>query len=65
MYSIFACSMEEVKKAQDKDGSIVAEAMRIAKENNIDAAAMSLYREVFKIIDGVSIALGWQHTDQH
>ena len=43
--------MEEVKKAQDKDGSVVAKAARLAKANNIDAATLALYREVFDIVD--------------
>ena len=43
--------MEEVKKAQDKDGSLVAMAARVAKANKIDAAMLALYREVFDIVD--------------
>ena len=51
MHSIYLVSMEEVKKAQDKDDSVVAKAAQFAEANNIDAATLALYREVFDIVD--------------
>ena len=57
--------MEEVKKAQDREGSLVVKAARLAKMNNIDAATLSLFGEVFKIIDGVSVHfISLQRTNQ-
>jgi hypothetical protein len=51
MHVFYLFSMEEVKKAQDKDGSVVAKAARVAKANKIDAVTLALYREVFDIVD--------------
>ena len=45
------CSMEEAKRSQDTDRQILAKAAILAKANRIDDITLTLYREVFDILD--------------